>query len=232
MVNHILHYIDTIGMKITKTVNVIVILAVIAVITSVQAAQASNDSEKTTVKITLKGIDSITGNLQVEVIPQEGDSKTRTINPFQEGYAGNVQIRPFKFSTDELDNNQNVQVCVYSLDHGNVFTCDNEYVEDNTAKLSLVIPGVPQERYNEPTYYDEDGNVIPSSYVKQGDDSTTNQKNKDQDSGVNVSFGDNSDNNKATIDQRSTFADVIRDIVPIAKEGAHMAKDTTAQLLN
>ena len=49
---------------------------------------------------------------------------------------------------------------------------------------------------------------------------------------MNVSFGDNSDNNKVTIDQRSTFADVIRDLVPVAKEGAHVAKEKAAQLLN
>ena len=72
--------------------------------------------------------------------------------------------------------------------------------------------------------------VIPNSYVKQGDDSTNTDK--DQSSDIGVSFGDNSDHNTVNIDQRSPFADVIRDLVPIAKEGSHMAKDTAAQLLN
>jgi hypothetical protein len=65
--------------------------------------------------------------------------------------------------------------------------------------------------------------------VDQGDDSTNTVK--EQGSGIGVSFGDNSDHNTINIDQRSTFADVMRDLVPIAKEGAHMAKDTAVQLL-
>jgi hypothetical protein len=84
-----------------------------------------------------------------------------------------------------------------------------------------------------PTYYDNDGTVVPSvTEVKQGDDSENTETNKDQDADVDVKFGDNSDHNTVNIDQRSTFADVIRDLVPIAKDGAHMAKDTAAQLLN
>jgi hypothetical protein len=80
------------------------------------------------------------------------------------------------------------------------------------------------------TYYDEDGNVIPNSYLKQGDDSTNTEK--DQDAGLNISFGDNSDNNKVTIDQRSTFADVMKDLIPLAEKGGHALKDTAAEILN
>jgi hypothetical protein len=80
---------------------------------------------------------------------------------------------------------------------------------------------------------DDDDNIIPvSNEVNQGEDSTYTEKNKDQDAGVNVSFGDNSDHNTVNIDQRSTFADVIRDLVPIAKEGTDVAKETAVQLLN
>src|SRR5919112_1073433 len=214
----------------------IAMLAVIAMIGLQQTALATSDddyvSEKTTVKVTLEGINSQTGKVEVEVSPQDGDSKIRTIDPFQEGFAGNVPLAPFKFDTSELDNNENVNVCVYLLDHNNIYTCNNDYVENNRATVSVQIPG----EYQQPsindkiTYYDEDGNVIPNSYVKQGDDSTNTDK--DQGSGIGVSFGDNSDHNTVNIDQRTTFADVIRDLVPIAKEGAHMAKDTAAQLLN
>ena len=65
--------------------------------------------------------------------------------------------------------------------------------------------------YNQATYYDDDGNII-----KQGDDSTNEETTKDQGSGVSVAFGDDSDHNTVNIDQRSTFADVILDLVPKA----------------
>jgi hypothetical protein len=238
MVNVTLYYIISIDMLIIKTI-MIAILAVIAVIAVQQTASATDDSDDdhvddegtTTVRVTLDGIDSLTGRVQVQVSPQDGDSKM-TIDPFQEGFAGNVPLTPFKFSTEELDNNENVNVCVYLLDHNNIYTCNNDYVEDNRAAVSVQIPN----EYQQPsindkiTYYDEDGNVIPNSYVKQGDDSTNTDK--DQGSGIGVSFGDNSDHNTVNIDQRSTFADVIRYLVPIAKDGAHMAKYTAAQLLD
>ena len=163
-------------------------------------------------------------------MPQDGDNKMRTVNLFDEGYAGNVEIRDFIFNTDELDNGDNVNVCVYALDNGNVFTCDNEVVKHNIAKISLQIPGVPEQSSNGPTQYEDEDEDERESYVQQGDDSINTDK--DQGSGIGVSFGDNSDHNTVNVDQRSTFADVIRDIVPIAKEGAHVAKDTAAQLLN
>ena len=224
-------------MLIIKT-TMIAILAVVAVIGLQHTASATRDdyvSETTSVKVTLKRVDSTTGNLQVQVIPQNDDSKTRNVNPFNDGFAGNVKLSPFEFSDEQLANGDNVQVCVFELDHDNVYVCDNEIVQNNVAKISLVLPGVIQSSYNVPTYYDEDGNVIStttedSNNVKQGDDSTNTESSKD--AGVSVSFGDNNDYNTVNIDQRSTFADVIRDLVPIAKEGAHMAKDTAAQLLN
>ena len=52
---------------------------------------------------------------------------------------------------------------------------------------------------------------------------------KDQGSVSGVSFGDNSDHNTVNIDQRSTFADVIRDLVP--KAGSAI-KNTAQQILN
>jgi hypothetical protein len=175
----------------------------------------------------------VTGKVEIEVSPQNGDSKIRTIDPFSEGFAGNVPLSPFEFDTSELDNNENVNVCVYILDHNNIYTCNNDYVEDNMAKVSLQIPGKyqqPTSLNDQITYYDEDGNVIPNSYVKQGDDSTNTEK--DQDAGLNVSFGDNSDNNKVTIDQRSTFADVMKDLIPLAEKGGYALKDTAAEILN
>ena len=65
--------------------------------------------------------------------------------------------------------------------------------------------------YNQATYYDDHGNII-----KQGDDSTNEETTKDQGSGASVAFGDDSDHNTVNIDQRSTFADVILDLVPKA----------------
>jgi hypothetical protein len=219
MVNIILYYNICTDMQIIKTTMIIAILAVGAMIGFQQTASATSDDEDTTtVKVTLDCINSVTGKVEIEVSPQNGDSKIRTIDPFSEGFAGNVSLSPFEFDTSELDNNENVNVCVYLLDHNNIYTCNNDYVEDNMAKVSLQIPGEyqqPTSLNDQITYYDEDGNVIPNSYVKQGDDSINTDK--EQGSGIGVSFGDNSDHNTVNIDQRSTFADVIRDLVPIAK---------------
>ena len=165
-------------MQIIKS-TMIAMLAVIAVIGVQQTASATSDDEDTTtVKVTLDGINSVSGKVEIEVSPQNGDSKIRTIDPFSEGFAGNVPLSPLEFDTSELDNNENVNVCGYLLDHNNIYTCNNDYVEDNMAKVSLQIPG----EYQQPsindkiTYYDEDGNVISNSYVKQGDDSTNTER--------------------------------------------------------
>jgi hypothetical protein len=230
MVNIILYYNICTDMQIIKTTMIIAIIAVGAMIGFQQTASATSDDEDTTtVKVTLDCINSVTGKVEIEVSPQNGDSKIRTIDPFSEGFAGNVSLSPFEFDTSELDNNENVNVCVYLLDHNNIYTCNNDYVEDNMAKVSLQIPGEYQQptANDDITYYDEDGNVIPNSYVKQGDDSINTDK--DQGSGIGVSFGDNSDHNTVNIDQRSTFADTLNYLLPKA---GNAIKNTARELLN
>jgi hypothetical protein len=49
---------------------------------------------------------------------------------------------------------------------------------------------------------------------------------------VSVSIGDNSDNNHVTVDQRTTFGDVLKELIPVAKKVGSAAKNTAVEILN
>jgi hypothetical protein len=223
-------------MQIMKIATIIATLTVIASIGIQQTAFATSDNFK--VIVTLDGVDSLTGRLKVEVTMSDGTGATRTVDPFSDGYTGVVKLDPFVFDADSTKETETFDVCVISLDYNVDDACERgeHAVNKDVSRITVNVPsgiGRENDKRGDITYYDENGNpveddgeFVPS--VSQGDDSTV----KEQGPGVDVSFGDDSDHNTVNIDQRSTFADVIRDLVPIAKKGAHMAKDTAVQLLN
>jgi hypothetical protein len=208
-------------MQIIKTTTIIAILAVIASV-GVQQQTASATSDAFKVIVTLDGVDSLTGRLKVEVTMEDGTGQTRTVDPFRDGYAGVVKLEPFVFKADSTPVHGTFDVCVISLDYDVDDSCTRG--ENSPAKapeqIRVEVPsgiGRPNDDVSvtQSTYYDDDDEYVPT--VSQGDDSENTQK--DQDNGVNVSFGDDNDNNRVNIDQRTTFADVIRDLVPISKGG-------------
>lgn len=208
-------------MQIIKTTMILAFLAVIASIGVQQTAKATSDVFK--VKVLLTDVDSATGELDVQVTGEDDTTITKTVNPFEEGRADNVQLEDFVFPASSTREGESFEVCVYSNEDDDIYTCKNGMNTSHKGPEVIYIQ-VPSGigRTAEDTYYDNDGDIIK--------DSANTEKN--QASGIDVSFGDNSHHNTVNIDQRSTFADVIRDLVPIAKEGAHMAKDTAVQLLN
>ena len=227
-------------MQIIKTTMIIAILVVIALV-GVQQHTAFASSNVFKVKVILDGVDSQTGPLDVEVTGADDTTVSKSVDPFKDGHAGVVDIGTFVLPAKSTEEGEFFEVCVFSQE--DVYVCKNGVNTEKNAPETIRIEtptGIDKSisgrvYHPEPTYYNDDGQIIPvqdNDITNQGDDSVNTETTKDQGSGVGVSFGDNSDHNTVNIDQRSTFADVIRDLVPIAKEGAHMAKDTAVQLLN
>jgi hypothetical protein len=158
--------------------------------------------------------------------------------PFADGRAGNVPIKLFKLPASSVRQGESFSLCVHSLDYDNADECitgentPNKKIEEVSIKVPSGIG-----RAGDTTYYDENGNVLtddgefrPSVY--QGDDSESTNTNKEQASGVTVDIGDDSDNNNITVDQRTTFGDVLKELIPVAKKAGSAVKNTAVEILN
>ena len=88
------------------------------------------------------------------------------------------------------NNYESFEVCVFSIEYPGYYQCktalntranlDTVYIEAPTG-IGRVPEGSTVHSahvYEGPTYYDEDGNVLPSSYVKQGEDSMYTERTK------------------------------------------------------
>ena len=222
----------------------IAILAVIASIGIQQTAFATSDNDDDDddstpvfkVRVVLTGVDSQTGPLVVQVTTNDDGSMEDRVDPFKNGEAGTVDLGVFNVKSF-IDINDSFEVCAFSVDHDGLYECKTAInTRANPDVVYIQAPSgidrVPEGStvyHPQTTYYDDDGNVIPvqDNDVRQGDDSENTQK--DQGSGIGVSFGEDSDHNTVNIDQRTTFADVVKELVP---QAGRAIKNTAVQLLN
>jgi hypothetical protein len=228
-------------MQIIKT-TMIAILAVFALMgVQQQTAFASSDVFK--VKVILDGVDSQTGPLDVEVTGADDTTVSKSVDPFKDGHAGVVDIGTFVLPAKSTEEGEFFEVCVFSQEDEDVYVCKNGVNTEKNAAETIRIEtptGIDKSisgrvYHPEPTYYNGDGHIIPvqdNDVTNQGDDSVNTETTKEQDSGVTVTFGDDSDNNNVEIDQRTTFADVIKDVLPYATKAGSIAKNTAVEILN
>jgi hypothetical protein len=221
-------------MQIIKSTAIIAAMIIAAMGIESQTVQATSDDEFK-IRVTLKGVDSLTGELDVTVRAGDGTTTTQIVDPFREGNAGTVTIDDFELSEDSTDIGELYRVCVSAIDYNNESECVQGHRGDG--KVNRVYIEVPSGigRAGDTTYYDENGNVVeddgefvPSTY--QGDDS--NAVDNNQGTGVSVSIGDDSYNNNITVDQRTTFGDVLKELIPVAKKVGSAAKNTAVEILN
>ena len=222
-------------MQIIKPIAIVIAVTVALMMIGQQTVQATSDTFR--VRVTLEGVDSLTGRLKVEVTGADGTGVTRTVDPFKEGRTGNVQLADFVLPASSTRVTEIFDVCVYALDYNAVSNCERG---ENTAKkapeeITVEVPsGIGRvgdnSRYDDTTYYDEEPDNEDVTAVSQGADS--NAVDNNQGTGVTVSIGDDSDNNNITVDQRTTFGDVVRELLPIAKKAGSAVKNTTVEILN
>jgi len=222
-------------MQIIKLTAIIATMIIAAMGIESQTVQATSD-DIFKVRITLEGVDSLTGRLKVEVTGADGTGVTRTVDPFKEGRTGNIQLADFVLPASSTRLTEIFDVCVYALDYNAVSNCERG---ENTAKkapeeITVEVPsGIGRvgdnSQYDDTTYYDEEPDNEDVTEVSQGADS--NAVDNNQGTGVTVSIGDDSDNNNITVDQRTTFGDVVRELLPIAKKASSAVKNTAVEIL-
>jgi hypothetical protein len=222
-------------MHVIKTIAIVIAVTVALMMIGQQTVQATSDTFR--VQVTLEGVDSLTGRLKVEVTGADGTGVTRTVDPFKEGRTGNVQLADFVLPASSTRVTEIFDVCVYALDYNAVSNCERG---ENTAKkapeeITVEVPsGIGRvgdnSQYDDTTYYDEEPDNEDVTEVSQGADS--NAVDNNQGTGVTVSIGDDSDNNNITVDQRTTFGDVVRELLPIAKKAGSAVKNTAVEILN
>jgi hypothetical protein len=222
-------------MQVIKPIAIVIAVTVALMMIGQQTVQATSDTFR--VRLTLEGVDSLTGRLKVEVTGADGTGVTRTVDPFKEGRTGNVQLADFVLPASSTRVTEIFDVCVYALDYNAVSNCERG---ENTAKkapeeITLEVPsGIGRvgdnSQYDDTTYYDEEPDNEDVTEVSQGADS--NAVDNNQGTGVTVSIGDDSDNNNITVDQRTTFGDVVRELLPIAKKASSAVKNTAVEILN
>jgi hypothetical protein len=218
-----------------KPISIVIAVTVALMMIGQQTVQATSDTFR--VRVILEGIDSLTGRLKVEVTGADGTGVTRTVDPFKEGRTGNVQLADFVLPASSTRVTEVFDVCVYALDYNAVSNCE---MDENTAKkapeeITVEVPsGIGRvgdnSQYGDITYYDEEPDNEDVTEVSQGADS--NAVDNNQGTGVTVSMGDDSDNNNITVDQRTTFGDVVRELLPIAKKAGSAVKNTAVEILN
>jgi hypothetical protein len=220
-------------MQIIKLTAIITAMIIATMGIESQTVQATSE-DPFRIRVTLDGVDSLTGELDVTVRAGDGTTTTKIVDPFKEGYAGKVTIDDFVLPEDSTDYNEEYRVCVSTIDYNNEYECVTGHCGD--VKVNRVFIDVPSGigRAGDDTEYDEYGNVVtddgefqPTTY--QGKNSETTNTNREQDTGVTVTFGDDSDNNNVNIDQRTTWGDVIERTLP---KVANYAKNTTRDFLN
>jgi hypothetical protein len=222
-------------MHVIKPIAIVIAVTVALMMIGQQTVQATSDTFR--VRLTLEGVDSLTGRLKVEVTGADGTGVTRTVDPFKEGRTGNVQLADFVLPASSTRVTEIFDVCVYALDYNVVSNCERD---ENTAKkapeeITVEVPsGIGRvgdnSQYDDTTYYDEEPDNEDVTEVSQGADS--NAVDNNQGTGVTVSIGDDSDNNNITVDQRTTFGDVVRELLPIAKKASSAVKNTAVEILN
>ena len=183
--------------------------------------------------------ESQTGPLVVSVKGADETQVSKDVDPFRDGYAGTVDVGTFILDADSTAVGEHFVVCVFSDEDEDIYTCTNGINHEKKAPEKIIVEsptGIGNSingKVYAPTYYDDDGEIIPvqDNDVEQGDDSevTSTDESRDQDTGINVNIGDNSDNNEVTIDQRSTLADTINYLVPKA---GNAIKNTAREILN
>jgi hypothetical protein len=222
-------------MQVIKPIAIVIAVTVALMMIGQQTVQATSDTFR--VRVTLEGVDSLTGRLKVEVTGADGTGVTRTVDSFKEGRTGNVQLADFVLPASSTRVTEIFDVCVYALDYNVVSNCERD---ENTVKkapeeITVEVPsGIGRvgdnSQYDDTTYYDEEPDNEDVTEVSQGADS--NAVDNNQGTGVTVSIGDDSDNNNITVDQRTTFGDVVRELLPIAKKAGSAVKNTAVEILN
>ncbi len=217
-------------MQIIKLTAIIAAMIIAAMGIESQTVQATSD-DVFKVRITLEGVDSQTGQLKIILYGNDGIQQTQIVDPFADGRAGNVPTKVFKLPASSVRQGESFSLCVHSLDYDNADECitgentPNKKIEEVSIKVPSGIG-----RAGDTTYYDEEPDNEDVTEVSQGADS--NAVDNNQGTGVTVSIGDDSDNNNITVDQRTTFGDVVRELLPIAKKAGSAVKNTAVEIFN
>src|SRR5215218_3104540 len=83
------------------------------------------------VNVIFTGVDSETGELDVQVTAADDTLISKIVDPFGDGYAGTVKGPTFTFDSSTTRQGETFEVCVYAIEHNDAYTCKSG---TNTAK--------------------------------------------------------------------------------------------------
>jgi len=210
----------------------------IAIVITIGGQQVYAEKGQFKVNTILTGVDSETGELEVAVTAADGTLISKYVDPFGDGYAGNVKGPSFVFESGTTKEGEQFEVCVYALDANDAYRCESgENTEKNSPEtVRIEVPsGIGRAekssyRNTDQSYAESYGQstIIPAAVDTQTDSPTVAKGQKsiassddytsDSDAGVDVRI--NGDNNKVTVGQKTSFGDLVKSIIPEVKETA------------